>query len=657
VSAEVGAVKYRVELDDSGLDKEVSKTESSLSSKFGSAAKGLAAGVGKAAIGAVAAGTAAVTGLVKTAADAYGNFEQLSGGIETLFGDSADAVMQNAEKAFKTAGMSMNDYMETSIQSAASLINSLDGDQAKAAQLMDMSITDMADNVNKMGTDMEAVQNAYRGFSRGNFTMLDNLALGFAGTKEGMQELLDSAEQISGVKYDISSYSDIVEAIHVVQTEMGITGTTAKEAGETLQGSLGAMQAAWTNLTTGMADPDADIGVLVGNMVDSAETFLNNLIPIIEQALEGIATAIAELAPVLAEKFPAMIETVAPVLLETGLSVVKTLAEGIIESAPELMPTAVDLVMELASMIIELAPEIVRVGLWLIVQLALGIAQALPELIPAIIECIMEIVEVLTDPNNLMMLIDAAIAIILAVAEGLINALPKLLEQAPVIIENLVNALISAAPKLLTAAIQLIFTLVKGIGENLPKVVQAAWGIVKAVIQGIGEWISKLPENGKKIVNEIWNGIKKLDPKQWGKDLIDSFINGILGGIQAVKDAVGKVADAVKDFLGFSEPEEGPLSNFHTFAPDMVDLFTKGIDDGRKKVEKSVAGMAGDIAMGFTSDVNYNMPDLAGYASDLSASITGTGSTRIEVPVILDGREIARASAIYMGEQLAWEAR
>ena len=219
--SDVGAVKYRVELDDSGLDKEVDKTESKLSSKFGSAAKGLAAGVGAAAVGAVAAGTSAVIGLVKTASDAYGDFEQLSGGIETLFGDSADTVMQNAEKAFKTAGMSMNDYMETSIQSAAALINSLDGDQAEAARLMDMSITDMSDNVNKMGTDMEAVQNAYRGFSRGNFTMLDNLALGFAGTKEGMQQLLDAAQQISGVEYDISSYSDIVEAIHVVQTEMG----------------------------------------------------------------------------------------------------------------------------------------------------------------------------------------------------------------------------------------------------------------------------------------------------------------------------------------------------------------------------------------------------------------------------------------------------
>ena len=653
--SDVGSVKYKVELDDSNLDNEVSKTESTLASKFGSAAKGIAAGVGKAAIGAVAAGTAAVTGLVKTAADAYGDFEQLSGGVETLFGDSAGTVMANAEKAFKTAGMSMNDYMETSIQSAASLINSLDGDQAEAARLMDMSITDMADNVNKMGTDMEAVQNAYRGFSRGNFTMLDNLALGFAGTKEGMQELLDSAEQISGVKYDISSYSDIVQAIHVVQEEMGVTGTTAKEAGETLQGSLSAMQAAWTNLTTGMADPDADIGVLVGNMVESAKTFLDNLIPIVGQALEGIATAIAELAPVIAEEIPGMVETVLPTLLETGLQVVQALAEGIVNAIPDLMPTITEVILGLAQMVVELLPDIIDAGVKVLLSLAMGIAEALPDLIPTIVDVVLQIVDTLID--NIDLLVDAAIAIIIGLAEGLINALPKLLEKAPEIVLKLMMAIVENAPKILEAAIKLIFMLVKGIGENLPKVVEAAWGIVKSVIQGIGEWLSKLPENGKKIVNEIWNGIKSLDPIQWGKDLIQKFIDGILGGIQAVKDAVGKVAGAVKDFLGFSEPDEGPLSNFHTFAPDMVDLFAKGMEDNRDKLADASEDLAGDIAMGFTSDINYNMPDLAGYAKDLSASITGTGSSRIEVPVILDGREIARASAWYMGEQLAWEAR
>lgn len=653
--SDVGAVKYKVELDDSGLDNEVNKTESKLSSKFGSAAKGIASGVGKAAIGAVAAGTTAVIGLVKTASDAYGDFEQLSGGIETLFGDSADTVMQNAEKAFKTAGMSMNDYMETSIQSAAALINSLDGDQAEAARLMDMSITDMADNVNKMGTDMEAVQNAYRGFSRGNFTMLDNLALGFAGTKEGMQELLDQAQQISGVEYDISSYSDIVEAIHVVQEEMGITGTTAQEASDTLQGSLSQMQAAWTNLTAGLANPDADIGQLIGDMVDSAKTFLGNLIPVISQALEGIALAVAELAPVVADELPELFEKTLPVLLEAGVECIKALAEGIIKSIPTLMPTITKLVLDLVKMLIEMLPDIIEAGLQVILALAMGIAEALPDLIPTIVDVVLTIVEALID--NVDLLIDASIALIIGLAEGLINALPKLIEKAPVIVEKLIQAVIRNAPKIGLAAIQLILELVKGIMTNLPKIVEAGWNIISSVIKGIGDTLTMLPEYGRQVIDKIWDGIKSLDPVQWGKDMIQSFIDGIMGMISSVGDAVGRVADTVKSFLGFSEPEKGPLHGFHLFPVDMVDLYAQGIEDNAYKVADAAEGLAGDIAMGFSSDINYNVPDLAGYAADLSASITGTGQTRIEVPVVIDGREVARASAWYMGEQLAWEAR
>ena len=651
MSAEVGSVKYRVELDDSGIDQETQKAENKIAAGF----KGAAGAVGKAALASVAAGTAAVAGLVKTAADAYGDFEQLTGGVETLFGDSASKVMANAEQAFKSAGMSMNDYMETSIQSAAALINSLEGDQAKAADLMDMSIVDMSDNVNKMGTTMEAVQNAYRGFSRGNFSMLDNLALGFAGTKEGMQQLLDKAQEISGVKYDISSYSDIVQAIHVVQTEMGITGATAKEASETLQGSLGQMKAAWENLTAGLADPDADIGVLIGNMVDAAETFLGNLIPIIEQALTGIAQAIGELAPVLAEELPAMFEAVLPTLLETGLSVIQTLAEGIIEAIPTLMPTILEVVLGLVDMLVQLAPQIIEAGMQVLLTLALGIAEALPDLIPTIVDVVITIVEALID--NVDLLVDAAIALTIGLAEGLINALPILIEKAPIIVEKLMRAIVENLPKIVEAALNIMITLAETLIKNLPKIVEAALKIITSFIKGLTDYYGKIIDVGKNIVDRVKQGIKKLNPYEWGKDLVQSFINGIKNMIGAVGEAVSSVAEKVRGFLGFSEPKEGPLHGFHVFPIDMVDLYAKGIEDNAYKVEDAVSGLAGDIAMGFTSDINYNVPDLAGYASDLSASITGTGKTQIEVPVILDGREIARASAWYMGEQLAWEAR
>lgn len=251
----------------------------------------------------------------KQAVEAYANYEQLAGGVETLFGDSAQRVLNDANQAFKTAGMSMNEYMETSIQSAASLISSLGGDQAKAAEMMNMSITDMADNVNKMGTTMEGVQNAYRGFSRGNFTMLDNLALGFSGTKEGMQELLDKAREISGFKYDISSYADIVEAIHVVQTEMGITGTTAREAATTIQGSLSMTKSAWQNLLVGIADENADFDALVVNLIDSATMAGKNLIPRIEQVIGGIGNGVEKLLPIILDNVPKAISRAAPGIL------------------------------------------------------------------------------------------------------------------------------------------------------------------------------------------------------------------------------------------------------------------------------------------------------------------------------------------------------
>ena len=251
----------------------------------------------------------------KQAVEAYANYEQLAGGVETLFGDSAQKVLNDANQAFKTAGMSMNEYMETSIQSAASLISSLGGDQAKAAEMMNMSITDMADNVNKMGTTMEGVQNAYRGFSRGNFTMLDNLALGFSGTKEGMQELLDKAREISGFKYDISSYADIVEAIHVVQTEMGITGTTAREAATTIQGSLSMTKSAWQNLLVGIADENADFDALVVNLIDSVTMAGKNLIPRIEQVIGGIGNGVEKLLPIILDNVPKVISRAAPGIL------------------------------------------------------------------------------------------------------------------------------------------------------------------------------------------------------------------------------------------------------------------------------------------------------------------------------------------------------
>ena len=631
---DVGEVKYKVVADDSDLDKQIDKSEGKLKAGFGRAA----VAVGAAATAAVAAGAAAMVNLTKEAVAAYAEYEQLVGGVETLFGDAAGYVQDKASAAFETAGLSANEYMETVTSFSASLIQSVGGDTQKAAELADQAITDMADNANKMGSSMESIQNAYQGFAKQNYTMLDNLKLGYGGTKEEMARLLEDAEKLSGVKYDLSSYADIVEAIHVVQENMGIAGTTAEEAASTISGSLAMVKASWQNVVEAVAEGDSEkLTETINNLVDSVETAMGNILPVVETALMGIAQLVETLVPEIAAKLPAMIESALPGLLDAGAQAIEVLAKGLLEALPKMMPTITQLITDLAKMIIKMAPEIIKCGIQLIVELATGIAQALPDLIPAIVDAILTIVDTLTDPNNLMMLIDAAIQIILALAEGLINAIPKLIEKAPEIIYNLVVAIIKAAPKLLEAALELILTLVRGIVNAFGKIIQVGHDIVTKIQDGFLQ--------------------KVQDAKNWGRDVIAKFIDGIKEKWQALKDNVAKVAQTVKDFLGFSEPEEGPLSNFHTYAPDMMDLHAKGIRDNIGKVEDSVEDVSAAVTETFNADVAYNVPDIAGYAADLSASLTAQASTSIEVPLYLDGREIARGTAWYMSEQLAWEAR
>lgn len=549
----------------------------SFGSAFGGGLKAMA-GISAAAAGVAAAGTAAVT---KDAVSNFANYEQLVGGIETLFGDSADAVLAKANQAYASAGMSANQYMDTAIQSAAAMINSLDGDTAKAAELMDVSMTDMADNVNKMGTSMEAVQNAYRGFSRGNFTMLDNLALGFAGTKEGMQELLDKAQEISGVEYDISSYSDIVEAIHVVQTEMGITGTTAEEASGTISGSLASVNAAWQNLLTGFANPDADLSALIDQFVQTGITALNNMMPTIVNALTGIAQALPQIVDAIAQQLPVVLPAILPPLIDAIIGIVQALVAAlptILEALIAALPSIVQLIVDT---VITLLPMIIDLGLQLILALADGLIAALPDLIPAIVDVILTIIDKLTQPDTIMQLIEATITLIGAIAVGIIKAIPIIIAKVPEIIKNIVSVITGMSPEM----------------------IQAGLDTLTSFISGIIDSISKVIETGKEIFNSVKDGIsEKIETaKNWGKDLIDNFVQGIKDKINAVKDAVGSVAKTVKDILGFSEPEEGPLSNFHTFAPDMMQLFSQGIKQNLGLVTDAMTDVSGAIATDFES--------------------------------------------------------
>ena len=315
-----------------GVDDQASDKISNLSSKLGNGLK-TAANIGTAAV--AAAGTAVVaTG--KQAIEQYAEYEQLVGGVETLFKQSADTVMWYAENAYKTAGMSANEYMNTVTSFSASLLQSLDGDTAAAAEKANMAITDMSDNANKMGTSMEMIQNAYQGFAKQNYTMLDNLKLGYGGTKEEMQRLLDKANELNAQQgkatdYQIESYADIVEAIHVVQTEMGITGTTMKEAGDTIEGSIGAVKSSWENWITALGDSNADLGKKTDELISSAETAFDNLIPVAERVLKSIGNVAETKGPDIISKLAEGLISSAPDILAAGGKLALALAEGILK--------------------------------------------------------------------------------------------------------------------------------------------------------------------------------------------------------------------------------------------------------------------------------------------------------------------------------------
>ena len=517
---------------------------SEIAKKIGNGLK-TAAKIGAAAVGAAAAG---ITALTTAAVNNYAEYEQLVGGVETLFKDSAGKVQEYAANAYKTAGMSANEYMSTVTGFSAALLRSVGGDTEKAAKLADTAITDMSDNANKMGVSLESLQNAYTGFSRGNFTMLDNLALGFSGTKEGMQELLDTAKELSGVEYDIESYADIVEAIHVVQTEMGITGTTAKEAGTTIQGSVASMKSAWTNLLTGLADGNADVGELVNNLVttivgDGSEENLGvfgNIMPAVQTALTGASTLISELLPQIVQIIPTIITENLPILAEAAISIIQSLVDGISQNQEMLMKTAFDTIVFLANSLISMLPQIVQLGLDLIVSLANGITDSLPELIPTVIDVVLQIVDTLTNPETLSNLLDAALVLMTELAYGLMDAIPELVDATLTIIESLVAFLTDPV--------------------NIGKLLLAAVEIIIALGTGIVNAIPRLLEYWKKVPQSIIENFKSTDWGKLGTDLVEGFKNGISRSWKSLKtwfkNLFGDLIDIAKKILGIASPSK-----------------------------------------------------------------------------------------------------
>lgn len=612
-----------------GID-EVGQKTSGLGEKLKS---GLAT-AGKVAVAGVAAGATAIGALGTKAVAAYADYEQLVGGVETLFKDSQDQVMDYANNAYKTAGLSANEYMETVTSFSASLLQSLDGDTSAAADKANLAITDMSDNANKMGTDMTSIQNAYQGFAKANYTMLDNLKLGYGGTQAEMERLLADAEKISGIKYDISSYADIVDAIHVVQTEMGITGTTAEEAASTIQGSFGMMKSAWQNLVTGMADPDQDLGVLVGNFTDSVVIAGNNLIPRIQELLPRIVEATTSLIGTVSEQLPAILGTVLPSLVEGATNLVTGLMAALPSVLSVLADVAPTVINTLVPALIALLPQIVQTGIDVIVSLAQGIADALPELIPAAAEAIAEIARILTDPDNLSAVIDAALEIILALVDGFMDAIPTLIEVIPDIIANLVTAIIVNAPKLIEASIALILSLADGLIKALPELVAAIPNLIIALVEGILDHLDEIILAGVKVTGALIKGLIKAIPDiimaiprvissivdtfldfDWlglGKNIVEGIIDGFVemwnDFKNTVHDAVTGVVDEVKDILGIASPSKV----FAGIGGYMAEGLGQGFDKEFSSVKRGIQSQLDFGTMTFGMSSFGHLPALAG---------------------------------------------
>lgn len=637
------------------VQDEASENVETLSGKF---KNGLAtaAKVGAAAVGAAATGIATLT---KNALNNYAEYEQLVGGVDTLFKDSSAKVQEYAANAYKTAGLSANEYMDTVTSFSASLLQSLGGDTEAAADMANVAITDMADNANKMGTDMASIQNAYQGFSKQNFTMLDNLKLGYGGTKEEMQRLINHANELNATQgkytdYSIESYADIVSAIHDVQVEMGIYGTTAKEASTTIQGSVSSMKSAWGNLLVGIADDNADFKTLTEQFVNSLVTVGENIIPRISVILGGISQLVTSASTTI---IPMVITTITdnlPALLQAAVALVGALGQGIIDSLPAITQAAIDILFFLAN----------------------GLIENLPTLIDGIVQVALTIVQMLTSPDFLTQLIETAILLIMTLAQGLIDAIPQLIAAVPLIIGNLLAAIIVELPSIIQMGIDLLFALIDGIIQcipelvaavptliiafingivnNLDKIILAAPQIIVSLITGIVGAIPELIAAVPRIIAAIADTIRNYDWGSIGRNIVQGLKDGIAGMWNNIKnwfnEKVNGLVGGVKRILGINSPSKV----FAGIGGFMAEGLGDGFDDQFKSVKKDIENSMNFDAANASINVSSNIQKQVGSgSSSATQAAQGNNDKSIHLTVVApNGKELARFIAPYMGAQL-----
>lgn len=502
--------------------------------------------------GAVVAGVAGLGAIIGGALTEGGALQQSLGGVETLFKDSAGQVIAAANEAYRTAGVSANSYMEQVTSFSATLLQGLGGDTAAAASYADKAIVQMSDNANKMGTSMESIQYAYQGFAKDNYTMLDNLKLGYGGTQAEMARLIndsgvlgDSIEVTAETVKDVP-FSSIIDAIQVIQDNLGITGTTAKEAATTLTGSFASVKAAISNVLAGLA-LGQDLGPALNALSSTLSTFLSgNLIPALYNILSALPGALVTFISTLGPQLAAGLSTIVPQMMTTGAQMLQSLSAGLAQGIPNFLAQALPMLLQFTENLRANFSNIVDAGIDLLLNFVQGIANGLPTLIEYIPTIISNIAGLIND--NAPKILQAGIQIIVTLVKGLINAIPTIIANIPQIIGAIVDTI--------TAFnwINLGATVIKTLGNGLLSMANGLKGFMESTLSGAIDYLKSLPKQAL----------------QWGKDMLDGFIQGIVGSVGGVINAVKDVGSAIASYLHFSRPDVGPLRNYETWMPDML---------------------------------------------------------------------------------------
>lgn len=532
------------------------------------------------------AGVAGLGAIIGSALTEGGALQQSIGGIETLFKDSADTVKQYAANAYKTAGLSANDYMETVTSFSATLLQGLGGDTAKAAEVSNLALTDMADNANKMGTSMEAIRYAYQGFSRDNYTMLDNLKLGYGGTQAEMARLIndsgvlgDSIEVTAETVKDVP-FDQIIQAIHTIQTNLGITGTTAKEAATTLTGSFASVKAAFSNVLAGLT-LGQDLGPALNALATTLTTFLTaNLIPAITNILSALPGALVTLITALGQQLTAGLATIVPQMMTAGAQMLQSLSAGLVQGIPNFLAQALPMILQFTTSLRANFSSIVDAGIDLLLNFVQGIANGLPTLIEYVPTIVSNIAGLIND--NAPKILQAGIQIIITLVQGLINAIPTIIANIPQIIGAIADT-ITAFNWLNLGA-----TVIKTLGNGLLSMANGLKGFTQSTLSGALDYIKGLPGQAR----------------QWGKDLISGFIDGIIGNVGNLINSVKNVAATIASYLHFSRPDVGPLRDYEAWMPDMMQGMASTLRANVYRLTDALDFVGGSMRQALPLDVN-----------------------------------------------------